>query len=261
MSEPAVLQDVSEGLLTLTFNRPEALNAIDERLAIDLLAGLRRAQQPEVRCVLLRGAGRAFMAGGDLGVFHADLDHADDAVSAIIRHFHPAIRLLRELPKPVVAAVQGSAAGGGFSLMLACDLVVAAEDAVFTMAYSAIGTTPDGGSTWHLPRLLGQRRALELALLAERFDARQALDWGLVNRVVPAAELPAAAEALARRLAAGPTLAHGRLKQLFAAAQGDDLGAQLDLEHETFRLSARSADFRAGIEAFFGKRKPRFMGR
>jgi 2-(1,2-epoxy-1,2-dihydrophenyl)acetyl-CoA isomerase len=206
------------------------------------------------------------MAGGDVKWFHEYFGNAESRrvrieFEAFIHDVHALIISLRRMPKPVVASVRGAAAGFGLSLMMACDLAIAADTAYFTLAYTSIGTTPDGGSTFALPRIVGLRKAMEIALLGERFDAHTAERLGLVNRVVPAASLDMESAKLAARVAAGPTAVYGRTKALLNASFNSTLESQLQREAELFAQSASEHDFREGIAAFVEKRKPQFKGR
>ncbi len=250
---------VAEGIAALTLNRPAALNALDADTTGRLLRHIEAiAARDDVRAITLAGAGRAFCAGGDVARFTGDVAAEADA---IIRPLHAALALLAELPQPSLAILHGAVAGAGFSLALACDLAICADDARFTLAYARLGTTPDGSATWSLPRLVGLRRAKEIALLADPLDATQALALGLVNRVVPAGDLAREADALARRLAAGPTLAYGTTKALLDAAHGRTLREQMEAERLAFAASTRTADFAQGVSAFRAKRAPAFRGR
>uniref|UniRef100_A0A9E7ZMX1 Enoyl-CoA hydratase-related protein n=1 Tax=Bosea sp. NBC_00436 TaxID=2969620 RepID=A0A9E7ZMX1_9HYPH len=249
------------GVAILTLNRPTVLNAIDAPMAERFLAQVKAiAARDDVRAILLQGNGRAFCAGGDVSQFLASSDIAA-GIEAIMAPLHEALRLLDSLPQPSVACLQGAVAGGGFSLALACDLAVAADDARFTMAYARIGATPDLGGTYRLARLVGQRKAREIALLAETFGAGEALDIGLVNRVVLAAEARGEALALARKLAAGPTSAYRRIRTLLGEASDADLSTHLDAERDAFRATTATADFREGVAAFLEKRPAAFVGR
>lgn len=181
--------------------------------------------------------------------------------AALVDRAHRIVHLLRDMPKPILAVIEGAAAGFGVSLLLACDLALAADDAVFTMAYSHIGASPDGGSTFHLPRTVGTKRAMEMALLGERFDGRKAAEIGLVNRALPAAELDRAAGKLATLLASGPTAAYARTKALLNQSGANDLDAQLAAEADAFARGAATRDFAEGVAAFMEKRRPCFTGR
>lgn len=252
---------LQHGVGRITLNRPDAANAIDLQLARELMeVALRCDEDPEVRAVLLRASGRMFCAGGDLGAFAA----AGDAMPALLKemttYLHAGISRLARMHAPVIAAVQGAAAGAGFSLACAADLVVASEHAKFTMAYTRAGLTPDGSSTWFLPRIIGQRRTRELMLTNRTLDAAEALEWGLVNEVVSADAVDARAIALAEELAAGPTLAYGVTKKLLMRSPFEGLEAQLEHEGRSIADSARSADAREGIDAFFAKRPAKFRG-
>ncbi len=262
---PSVMIKRHEGVFEITLNRPEVLNAVD-REAIAALAGAaaEAAEDRSARVVLLQGAGTHFCAGGDVTMFAELIRLAPaqrhEALYQIVDLLHPMLIRLRHMPKPVVAAVQGAAAGFGLSLVLAADLALAAEDAVFTSGYIHLGTSPDGGMTAILSRVVGLKRAAELTLLGDRFDARRALELGLVNRVVPADALAAEAAALAARLAAGPTHAYGRTKALLQATLGDAFDAQLRRETESFAACAATADFAEGVRAFLEKRRATFTG-
>ncbi|WP_298957121.1 enoyl-CoA hydratase-related protein [uncultured Methylobacterium sp.] len=250
----------SGAVAVLTFDRPAVLNALDLATARALLAASRAAMADEsVRAVLLRGAGRAFMAGGDVATFLAS-GPEDSPVRGLMDALHEALMVLTTGPKPVLAAVHGAVAGAGVSVMLAADLALAADDARFTLAYTRLGTSADGGATWSLPRVVGLRKAMEIALLNPVLDAAEAQRLGLVNRVVPAGDLAAEAEALAARLAEGPTTAYGAMKRLLRDSSGRDLAGQLAAESASFLACAETADFREGVESFLAKRAPRFGG-
>jgi 2-(1,2-epoxy-1,2-dihydrophenyl)acetyl-CoA isomerase len=261
-----IIAEKSKSVLTLTLNRPEVLNALNGPLTDQLFDHLAAAENdPAIRCVVIRGGGGHFMAGGDLKLFHGELNRPAEERR---RHFekfvylvHPLVQAIKRLPKPVVASVEGAAGGFGVSLMLACDLVIAADTSFYTMAYCSIGTSPDGSSTYFLPRNVGLKKAMELALLCERFDAATAKELGMVNWVVPAAELNAETAKLAQRLASGPTRAYGNTKRLLNASLHSTLDEQLQAEAESFADCAASGDFVEGITAFVEKRKAKFKGK
>lgn len=260
-SSTSVLLAVEAGVATLTLNRPDVLNAFNAEMAETFLARIEEiAARDDVRAILLKGEGRGFCAGGDVSQFTKGGD-PEAAITAIIDPLHAGLRLLDSLKQPSVACLHGAVAGAGFSLALACDLAVAAENAKFTLAYARIGATPDGSGTYHLARAVGMKKAKELALLAETIDAKEALRLGLVNRVVGDEMVGNVALDLVRRLANGPTLAYGRIKGLLGASGDRGLAEQLDAEREAFLASAATADFAEGVAAFLDKRPPRFTGR
>ena len=257
----SVLFEQEGGVAVLTLNRPTVLNALDAPMAELFLAHVRAIEARDgVRAILLKGAGKGFCAGGDVSQFLAGGDIVT-AIAAIMDPLHEALRVLDSLPQPTIACLHGAVAGGGLSLALACDLAIAAENARFSMAYARIGATPDLAGSFHLPRLVGLRKAKEIALLGETFDAAEALRLGLVNRVVPSEQAEQEALALARRLAEGPTQAYGRIRRLLTSAADHDLAAHLEAEQQTFAESTRTADFREGVTAFLEKRPARFAGR
>jgi 2-(1,2-epoxy-1,2-dihydrophenyl)acetyl-CoA isomerase len=262
---PSVVVERHEGLFEIILNRPEILNAVNRETIAALAAAVgEAAEDGAARAVLLRGAGTHFCAGGDIKMF-AELIRLTPAerlkaLYQIVDTLHPLLIRMRHMPKPIVAAVQGAAAGFGLSLVLAADLALAAEDTVFTSGYILLGTTPDGGMTAMLPHIVGLKHAAELMLLGDRFDAQRAAALGLINRVVPADALDAEAAALAARLAAGPTYAYGRTKALLQATLGDGFDAQLRRETESFAACAATEDFAEGVRAFLEKRRPVFTG-
>ena len=262
---PSVVVERHEGVLEIILNRPEILNAVNRETIAALAAAVAEAAEDRAaRAVLLRAAGTHFCAGGDIGMFSELIRLApterQKALYRIVDTLHPLLIRIRHMPKPVIAVVQGAAAGFGLSLVLAADLAIAAEDTVFTSGYIHLGTSPDGGMTATLPHIAGIKQAAELMLLGDRFDAERALALGLVNRVVPAAVLDAEAAALAARLAAGPTYAYGRTKRLLQATIGDAFDAQLRRETQSFAACGATEDFAEGVRAFLEKRKPVFTG-
>ena len=256
---PPLLLERAGTIATLRFNRPGALNAIDVPMATALRDAVRAiAEDTSVRCVVLRGEGKGFMAGGDLATLRADpVQGARD----LLEPLNEAVALLAQLNAPVIAQVHGVAAGAGLSLMLQADFVLAAEGTRFNLAYINLGTSCDVGASWALPRLVGLRRALEIAMLGDTYTAQDAERLGLVNRVVPAAELDAAVQELAQRLASGPTLAYGHMRRLMRNAFDHDLPTQLAAEGDAFVACAHTADLPEGIEAFHAKRPAAFQGR
>jgi 2-(1,2-epoxy-1,2-dihydrophenyl)acetyl-CoA isomerase len=250
--------DVTDGVARITLNRPESGNALN----LELATALKEAAESlkDVGAVILTGAGKAFCVGGDLRFMQGAGDGVEGAVYQLASAFHATIEALAALDAPLITAVRGAAAGGGMSLAIAGDVVLAAESARFTMAYTAIGFPPDGGSSWTLPRVVGLRRATELMLLNETLDAAAARDLGLVTRVVGDDALDAEAEALAQRLANGPTAAHGAVKRLLRESWRTSLHDQLELEARTIAALAASADGREGVAAFLEKRAPHFEG-
>ena len=254
------LQITRDGaVVTLRFSRPEALNAIDVPMAQALLAAVRQlAADASVRAVVLCGAGKGFMAGGDLATLRANpVQGAADLLGPL----NEAVQVLATMNAPVIAKVHGVAAGAGLSLMLQADFVIAAEGTRFNLAYINLGTSCDVGASWALPRLVGLRNALEIALMGDTLTASDALRLGLVNRVVPAEHLDTATDTLIERIAQGPTLAYGAMKRLMRASFDRDLDTQLIAETAAFAGCAATQDMRAGIEAFFEKKTPVFEGR
>lgn len=257
-----VLVTLAEGVLEVTLNRPERLNAFNEPMHLALRAAVQRAQdEATVRCVLLTGAGRGFCTGQDLG----DRDPRKmagppDLGATLERFYNPTLRLIRRLEKPVIAAVNGVAAGAGANIALACDIVLAAKSARFIQAFAKIGLTPDAGGSWTLSRLVGEARAKGLALTAEPLSAQKAEDWGLIWKALDDAALMPEARALARRLAQGPTRGLGLTKMSIQAAATRDFEAQLDVERDLQRRAGRTADYAEGVIAFLDKRKPEFRG-
>ncbi|MBI5905417.1 MAG: enoyl-CoA hydratase/isomerase family protein [Deltaproteobacteria bacterium] len=246
----------------IRMNRPERLNAYNEEMGAALLSSVSAAAaDPEVRCLVLSGTGKAFSAGGDVESFAAFQDEGPGRFMGLAIGLHALIATIRRAPKPVVAAVNGVAAGAGFSLALACDVAVAAASARFTLGYQNIGLSPDGGMTFFLARAVGAQRAMEMTLFSRILPAARAAEWGLVQEVLPDGDFSAGIDALADRLASGPTLAYARAKELYNRALAQPLESQLEEERQQISRCAGSRDFREGIRAFLEKRPARFEGR
>ncbi|MEQ8493402.1 MAG: enoyl-CoA hydratase-related protein [Gammaproteobacteria bacterium] len=263
---PDLLVDVRDHVATLTFNRPEARNALSLEMRQLLRETLHEVEtNDDVRCVVMRGAGDHFMAGGDVKSMAGMLDASPAEIRNTfvnrIHDLHPIMFAMRRMPKPVVASVAGAAAGAGVSMALAADLVIADENAFFTLAYVHIGTSPDGSASFHLPRAVGIKKAMEIALLGDRFDARAAQAIGMINFVAAAGQLESDTATLTARLANGPTHVYGNTKRLLYRSLENEFESQLQLEAETFADCASRADFREGVSAFVEKRKARFSGK
>src|SRR3954463_10894397 len=260
---PSILVALDAGVLSITLNRPEKLNAFNPGMHEELRAALARASdEAEVRAVLLTGAGRGFCAGQDLSERNVNPGAAPlDLSVSLGSNYNPLVRRLRALPKPVVCAVNGVAAGAGANIALACDVVLAARSASFVQSFSRLGLVPDSGGTFFLPRLVGAARAMGLALLAERLSAEEAERWGLIWKAVDDAHLMDEAATMARLLAAGPTKGYSLVKQAIPASAGNSLDAQLDLERDLQREAGVSEDYGEGVAAFMQKRKPQYKGK
>ncbi|CUS05467.2 1,2-epoxyphenylacetyl-CoA isomerase [Candidatus Promineifilum breve] len=261
MTYETILHDVTDGVATITLNRPSKLNAFNDPMIAETTDALKAAgRDAAVRCVVITGAGRGFSSGQDLSDFQERGENV--SIGEHLHHgYHRLIRQMVALEKPIIGAINGIAAGAGCGVALAADIRIAADNASFMLAFSRIGLIPDSGVNWLLPRLVGYARAYEMAITADRVPAAQALEWGLVNRVVPAAQLPEITAAWARRLADGPTLAYGLTKR--AMSRGWDMSLNEALEYEAYlqEVAGRSADNREGIAAFLEKREARFSGR
>ncbi len=258
--EKVLLEKLEEGVLTLTLNRPDRLNAFNVAMHEALADAIRRAgENDQVRVVILTGAGKGFCGGQDLGdraiVVGGD---RPDLGETIEKRYNPLIRALRKLPKPVICAVNGAAAGAGANLALACDIVLAARSARFLQAFARIGLVPDSGGTFFLPRLVGEARARALMMLADPIGAEQAEAWGMIYRAVDDDQLMGVSHEIAARLAAGPTHAFGLMKRAFAASSANSLDAQLDLERDLQREAGKADEYVEGVTAFLEKRPANF---
>jgi 2-(1,2-epoxy-1,2-dihydrophenyl)acetyl-CoA isomerase len=264
MSFETVNYVLNGSLATITMNRPDALNALSLQLGKDLRAAIQQAAGDGARAVILTGAGRAFSAGGDLREMQ-QIGQSEGRIEAFLdeplKALHQVVRLIRETPIPFIAAVNGVCAGAGVNFALACDIVVAAEDATFREAFVRVGLTPDCGGTFFLPRAIGEKLATELFMTGDSITAQRALQIGMINRTVPADSLLNEAAKLAAKIAAGPTSSIGRIKRMMNATFSNDLEQQLALEAECQLESGRGDDFKEGVAAFFDKRGPAFTGR
>lgn len=261
MSYQNILFGVEGGIARLTFNRPDRLNSFNTAMHAEVRAALAAVRESEARVLVLTGAGRGFCAGQDLNDRAvAPGGAAADLGESIEKNYKPLVLALRSLPLPVIAAVNGVAAGAGANIALACDLVIAARSAAFVQAFARLGLVPDSGGTWFLPRLVGTARALGLALLAEKLPAEQAAAWGLIWRCVEDAELSAVVESLAQSFASAPTRGLARTKQAIYEGWGRSLAEQLDIERDYQAELGRTADYAEGVAAFAEKRTPRFRG-
>ena len=263
MSFETVLYESGESVATITMNRPDALNALSLQLTKDLRAAIEKAIEEKVRAVVLTGAGRAFCSGGDLREMRSMWER-EGRIEAFLeeplRALHEVILLIRETPIPFVAAVQGVCAGAGTNFALACDLVIASENASFNEAFVRIGLSPDCGGSFFLPRVIGEKLAAELFMTGETVSAERAAQFGMINRVVPLDDLLSDALLMAKKLALAPTGSIGRIKQMLNQSFSNDLRQQLELEHRLQIESGKSADFKEGVTAFFEKRQPNFTG-
>lgn len=257
-----IICQIKDSVATITLNRPENMNALDFATSQEFQECLTQLSlDSSVRALIITGRGRGFCAGGDVkGMKESLPDGGPLYLKKLTRYLHPAMASIRRMPKPVIAAVNGFASGIGFSLALNCDLILAARSARFNSAYILIGLVPDGGLTFHLPRLIGLHRANQLFFTGEQIDAQQALELGFVNQVVADEELMSTAEALARRLAQAPTLAIARTKELVNLSFHENLDTQMEHELQTISEMGKTRDFKEGIQAFFEKRKADFKG-
>jgi 2-(1,2-epoxy-1,2-dihydrophenyl)acetyl-CoA isomerase len=262
VSYQCILFDNQDGIARLTLNRPERLNSFNTQMHGEVREALASIPQSGARVLLITGAGRGFCAGQDLNDRAVAPGAAPpDLADSIEKYYKPLVLALRALPMPVIAAVNGVAAGAGANIALACDLVIAARSANFVQAFSKLGLVPDSGGTWLLPRLVGTARALGLTLLGEKLSAEQAASWGLIWRCVEDAELTGVVEGLARQFAAAPTRGLARTKQAIYEGWGRSLAQQLDVERDYQGELGRTADYAEGVAAFGAKRAPNFTGR
>jgi 2-(1,2-epoxy-1,2-dihydrophenyl)acetyl-CoA isomerase len=259
MEYGTLLYELKDNVARITLNRPDAANALDAQMGHELmLASIRASEDKSVRAVILTGAGKMFCGGGDLKHFAAQGERLPAHLKQLAGELHLAISRFARMEAPVIAAVNGSAGGAGLSLAIFADIVIAAESAKFTLAYTRAGLSPDGGSTYFLPRIIGVKRALEMALTNRVLSAKEALDWGLVTKVVPDAALQSEANALAAQLAAGAPHALGAAKRLILHSLSESLETQMELEAIAIADQARGPHSREGIAAFIAKRAPKF---
>ena len=253
--------DLTDGVARITLNRPDSYNAMNCQMAKDLMdASIAMDADPNVRVVVITGAGKAFCAGGDLVSFSQKGDGLPAFAKEMTVYLHAAVSNLNRMDAPVIAAVNGVAAGAGMSLVCSTDLAIAAESSAYTMAYTLAGLSPDGSGTYFVSRLVGMRRAKELAITNRKLTSAEALDWGIVNQVVPDADFEAEVNALATRLAKGPTRAFGTAKRLIMEGTSSSLETQMQVEAEGIAAMMATHDGREGIDAFTNKRKPEFTG-
>jgi 2-(1,2-epoxy-1,2-dihydrophenyl)acetyl-CoA isomerase len=262
MSESEVVTTKMDGaVLEIAMNRTDRLNAMNQELIEGLQVSLASAHSERVRAVLLRAEGRGFSVGGDIKMFAESLEQTGGVPAEMPDALHDVIERVCDLPKPVLALVHGACAGAGMSLMMACDLAIAADDAKFALAYTGIGISPDGSSTFFLPRIVGWKKATEIFMTAGRMTAAEVHELGLVNRVVAPDQLLDVGRTYAKMLAAGPTQAYGRLKSLLRASYGNSLHDQLALETQHLVETSKTEDFKGGVTSFLAKQVPTFQGK
>jgi 2-(1,2-epoxy-1,2-dihydrophenyl)acetyl-CoA isomerase len=251
-----------EGIVRITLNRPERLNAFVPGMPLEIKQAIKQATADDsARAIAITGEGRGFCAGADLSAGTAATPPEErDAGALLETEYNPMILAMQDCTKPIVAVVNGPCAGAGMSLALACDIIIAAESAIFLQAFCNIGLVPDAGSTWYLPRMIGRARATGMALLGEKLPAKEAAEWGLIWKAVPDGELAQESEKIVRRLAQGPTKGLGLIRQAVQKSFDQSLDAQLDLERESQRIAGSTADFAEGVAAFMQKRPANFTG-
>lgn len=251
----------TDGVATITLNRPKAANGLNSQMGVDLMeAAIACDENPAIRAVVLTGEGKMFSAGGDLKEFAGFGDEISAKIKVLTTHLHAAISRFSRMEKPLIVAVNGMAAGAGFSMAVSGDYVFASQSAKFTMAYTAAGLSPDGSSSYFLPRLIGMRKTQELMLTNRRLTAEEALEWGLVNEVVADDELADSALEFAKTLAAGPTKAYGQVKKLLLTSFDNSLETQMEQEARGIAAMTQTADGKEGIASFLEKRKPSYKG-
>jgi 2-(1,2-epoxy-1,2-dihydrophenyl)acetyl-CoA isomerase len=255
--------ECSEAVADIMFNCPLTMNALSLQMTRDLESAIRLAIEEKARAIILSGSGLAFCSGGDLREMRSMWEKGgriEEFMEEPLKALHDVVLLIRETPIPFVAAVQGACAGAGTNFALACDIVFASEKATFNEAFVGIGLSPDCGGSFFLPRAVGEKRAAEIFMTGETISALMALEFGMINRVVPVENLMSEAEKMAKRLALAPTAAIGRIKRMMNASYSNNLRQQLELEHECQIESGKGADFKEGVQAFFDKRRPNFTG-
>ncbi len=264
MTDQAVLYAVADGVATITLNRPEAMNSLDVATKVSLRDAVQKAAEDEaVRCVVLTGSGRAFCVGQDLKEHIKILQSgtSDELFTTVPEHYNPIVTAVATMNKPVIAAVNGVAAGAGASLAFACDFRILADTAGFNLAFTGIALSCDTGSSWTLPRLVGRAKALELLYFPRTIPAAESMELGLATKVVPAAELRAEVTTMAQQLATGPTVAFGAVRRSLAYSSGHDFESSLAFEAEMMALTGATDDHRQAVASFVAKEKPRFEGR
>ncbi len=260
MTFETILFDISDNVALLTLNRPDKLNAFSVDMHKEIRASIKQAVKDKARALVITGSGRAFCAGSDLGARDVTADEEMDLGGLLEKYYNPLILTLKELPMPVIGAVNGVAAGAGANVALACDLVFAARSASFIQAFIKIGLVPDAGGSFLLPRLIGMQRAMALAMTGDKLDAETAEAWGMIYRCVDDETLMDEVISCARHLATQPTRSIGLLKRLMTASLGNDLKTQLDLERNMQRVAGLGTDYREGVQAFLEKRAAKFTG-
>ncbi|CAG9407215.1 TPA: 2-(1,2-epoxy-1,2-dihydrophenyl)acetyl-CoA isomerase PaaG [Providencia alcalifaciens] len=263
LTEEMILTSLQDGVLTITLNRPERLNSFNDEMHRQLSAAIKIAEQDEnVRCLVITGAGRGFCAGQDLNDRNVAVgSEAPDLGFSVETYYNPLIRRLTSLPKPIICAVNGVAAGAGAAIALAGDIVIAAKNASFIQSFCRLGLVPDSGGSWFLPQLVGRARAMGMAMLGDKISAEQALQWGMIWQVTDHDQLATTVNNLAKHLATQPTYGLGLIKKAIHSAATNTLDQQLDLERDLQRLGGRSHDYREGVDAFLNKREPTFQGK